>query len=90
KSRSRAEALVTSFVDVLLFSFQGSCCRRFVCVVRCCLATFIILKHVYIPVNTFEKLFIEVLFSFSSFSNSLLQNLITARFPGTSINDFKV
>ena len=24
KSRSRAKALVTSFVDVLLFSFQGS------------------------------------------------------------------
>ncbi|MGO1061171.1 hypothetical protein ACTL32_18830, partial [Planococcus sp. FY231025] len=28
-SRSRASALVTSFVDVLLFSFQGSCCLPF-------------------------------------------------------------
>ena len=38
------------------------CAAICVCVARCCLATFIILKHVYTPVNTFE------IFSFSSFS----------------------
>ncbi|MBT2572085.1 hypothetical protein, partial [Planococcus sp. ISL-110] len=60
------------FVDVLLFSFQGSvCCRRFIYVVRCCLATFTILKHVYIPVNTFSKVFLETLLFllYSSFLN---------------------
>ena len=38
------------------------CAAICVCVARCCLATFIILKHVYTPVNTFS------FFSFSSFS----------------------
>ncbi|MGM0899482.1 MAG: hypothetical protein ACQEV0_16360, partial [Bacillota bacterium] len=49
KSRSRAKALVTSFVDVLLFSFQGSCLLSF-------LTTLTILKHSLWKVNAFGKI----------------------------------